>query len=101
MLLLSVVGFAVGIIPLAQKELALSGEVTSASGEVQSLQRKASVLDSLDEEALKNDLVTLVTAVPADKSLMTLLGTIDGVTRKTGVSLVDISLTKPWSLATD
>ncbi len=100
-ILVSTLGFIIVIIPLAQRIYGLSGEVTSVRGEVQSLEQKASILNSLDEDALKNDLVTLSSAVPADKSLMTLLATIDGVTSKTGVSLVDVSLTKPGSLATD
>ncbi len=99
-ILVSLLGLVVGVVPLVQKTIALNKEYRALSQEVDVLRNKVSVLQSIDESAMKKDLQELLYAVPSDKSLSTLLGTIDSLTAKTGVSAGNFSLSKLGSLAT-
>lgn len=94
-------GVLLGVVPLIQKTIELNTQNHSLSAEVDLLNNKVSVLQSIDENAMRSDLQTLLSAVPSDKSLGTLLGTLDGLTGKTGVSSGDFSLPKLGSLATE
>ncbi|MCX6793784.1 MAG: type 4a pilus biogenesis protein PilO [Candidatus Gottesmanbacteria bacterium] len=93
-------GFVLGVVPLAQKAIDLNNEYSSLSAEVNALNNKASILQTIDEDTIRSNMQTLLSAVPYDKSLPTLLGTLDGLTAKTGVSVESFSLSKPGSLAT-
>jgi Tfp pilus assembly protein PilO len=94
-------GVLLGVVPLIQKTIDLNTENRSLSAEVDLLNNKVSVLQSIDENAMRSDLQTLLSAVPSDKSLSTLLDTLDGLTGKTGVSSGNFSLSKLGSLATE
>ena len=94
-------GLLLGVVPLIQKTIDLNTESRTISAEVDLLNNKVSVLQSIDENAMRSDLQTLLSAVPSDKSLSTILGTLDGLTGKTGVSSENFSLSKPGSLATE
>lgn len=99
-LIISGLGFLFGVVPLVKKTIELNKESRALSQEVDVLKNKVSVLQSIDEGAMKNDLQALLSAVPSDKSLSSLLGTLDSVTAKTGVSAGNFSLSKLGSLAT-
>jgi len=100
-LVVCVLGVLLGVVPLVRKTSDLNKENRSISAEVELLKNKVSVLESLDENAMRSDLLILLSAVPSDKSLSTLLDTLDGLTAKTGVSSGDFSLSKLGSLATE
>lgn len=100
-LIVSGLGLVLGVVPLIQKTIDLNTENSSLSAEVDLLNNKVSVLQSIDENMMRSDLQTLLSAVPSDKSLGTLLGTLDGLTGKTGVSSGNFSLSKLGSLATE
>lgn len=94
-------GLLLGVVPLIQKTIDLNTESRTLSAEVDLLNNKVSVLQSIDENAMRRDLQTLLSAVPSDKSLSTLLATVDGLTSQTGISVDGFSLSKPGSLATE
>jgi len=94
------VGFVVGIVPLGGKAIDENNELPALSSEVAGLKNKTSVLQTIDENEMRSDMQTLLSAVPSDKSLSTLLSTVDGLAAATGVSVDTISLERPGSLAT-
>lgn len=96
----AVIAIITGIVPLAKKVIGLADQVSIMQGDVQALTQKSAVLQGLDEAALRNELVSLSQAIPPDKSLPTVLSTLDGVAGQTGVTIVSFELQKPGSLAT-
>lgn len=94
-------GILLGVVPLIQKTINVHTESRTLSAEVDLLNNKVSVLQSIDENAMRSNLQTLLSAVPSDKSLGTLLGTLDGLTSQAGVSVDSFSLSKLGSLATE
>jgi Tfp pilus assembly protein PilO len=100
-LIVSGLGFVLGVVPLLQNTITMNNEFNTLSAEVDVLKNKVSVLETIDEDTMKSNLQTLLSAVPSDKSLSTLLGTVDGLTAQTGVSVDNFSLSRLGSLATD
>ncbi len=99
-LLCSVAGLLFGVVPLAQKAVSLGADVRTLSAEVDLLRSRSAILNLLDENTLRRNVLTLATAVPPDKSLPTILTTIDTVSGGSGIDIIDVSLTNPGSLAT-
>lgn len=99
--ILVIAGLLFGIFPAVKKTLALRAEVTVLNKQMQDLRTKASILASIDETVYKNYLADLVTAVPADQSLTSLFSTVDGLAGQTGVTIADVGLSKPGTLATE
>lgn len=95
-----ILGSLFGLLPAARKVVTLIEEVQVLKKQTDDLQTKISILESIDEFTYKQHLASLVTAVPADQSLTSLFSTIDGLSLETGVSVTDLSLTKPGPLAT-
>lgn len=87
--------------PVGQQTWKLIEDVNSERTELVGLQTKLNQLQALDEETLRQQLRLLTSAVPTDKSLPTLLSTAEAVSANTGVTLSDMSLISPGSLATD
>lgn len=100
-ILVSLAGFFFGIVPLGLQSVDLQNSIVQLSSDIAVLQQKRAILQSLDEETLRGQLLTLTSVVPPDKSLFSLFQTVDGVTSEVGVSVVDFSLVKPGSLATE
>lgn len=99
--LLAIAGIVFGVVPLAQKTIALAGGVRALTAEVDLLRRTSATLQLLDEATLRRSVLTLASAVPSDKSLPSILTTLDTVSGGSGIALTDVSLTKPGSLATE
>lgn len=94
-------GFALGVVPAAQKVLTLGDEVSALNDQTQNLRTKAAILTAIDEATYKKFLADLVTAVPADQSLTSLFSTMDGLAEETGITLTGLSLVTPGALATE
>ena len=101
MILSSLAGLLLGVFPLLQKTLAMEKETRAAVSEVSVLRAKQTLMDSMDGETLRADVLTLTSAVPADKSLSTLFGGVDAAAAVSGVAVTDLTLAKPGSLATE
>jgi Tfp pilus assembly protein PilO len=89
-----------GIIPLIQTTIGLDAQRRVQAIQVGALQQKLTVLQSMDEGKLRQDLQMLLSAVPSDKSLGTVFSTVDGLSTQTGLSIDSFSITKPGSLST-
>lgn len=99
MILVAIVGLIFGVIPAAQKVIALRSESMGVADEIAKLQTKETTLDAIDEQTFRNQLQQLVAAVPTDKSLPTVFSTIDALAQGSGVSVTDLTLDKPGKLA--
>jgi Tfp pilus assembly protein PilO len=101
MVLFSIVGIIFGIVPAVGKVNDIRNEMITLATTTQQLQTKIDILNSTDESVYRAQLQELIAAVPSDKSLTTLFSTIDAVGVSSGVTLTDLSLVKPGSIATE
>ena len=93
-------GFLFGIIPLVFKTIDVNTQQQTHTAAVDVLKQKITALQSINEDEIRGNLQTLLSAIPSDKSLATLFSTLDGLSAQTGVSIEDVSLARPGSLAT-
>ncbi len=100
MIAVTIVGIIFGIIPAVDKTIALRDETQSLSTSNNTLQTKLNLLNANDESVYRDQLQELIAAVPTDKSLTTLFSTIDGVSALSGITVSDLTLSNPGSLAT-
>lgn len=89
-----------GIYPLLTRTLNMADQQRTLSSDVAALQKKTAILNVLDEQALRDDIFALTTAIPPDKSLATVLYTVDTVSAQNGVAVADLTLQRPGSIAT-
>lgn len=97
----SIVGFIFGVYPVIRSSIDILSQVQALEDHVTTLTQKENFLRALDEESLRQELLTLLSAVPSDKSIPTIFSTIDNVVGQTGLSLADMTVTNPGSLATE
>jgi Tfp pilus assembly protein PilO len=100
-LIISGIGILLGVVPFVRKTIDMNTQLNSVSAEVDVLKNKVSVLQSIDEVSMRSSVQVLLSAVPSDKSISTLLGTLDGLSAKSGVAAGNFSLSKLGSLATE
>jgi hypothetical protein len=65
------------------------------------LKKKINILSSFDEETLGGYMSTLLSAVPADKSIASILTTIDSVAAKNNIMVTDLSILNPGSISSE
>lgn len=99
--LASIGGILLGIVPLTQKTITLWQTVRTLSSDAELLRKKSEILLVLNEDELRQSVLTLASAVPPDKSLPSILTTIDTVSGQANIAISDVALTKPGSLATE
>lgn len=75
------------LIPGIQKTLLLRKQIQTFATEIESLRGKATLLQSLDETKLAQDLKELTVALPAESSVVSIFSTLDGLISETGVTL--------------
>lgn len=95
-----VIGFLGGIYPASQKVIHLLEQKKALGEERDKLKKKLAILDSLDEQALRADLTTVIAAVPSDKSIPSLFQTVEGLASEAGVALDSISISAVGSVST-
>ena len=98
-LLGSILGITLVVVPVARTTFELAAATRSLSTEIGQLRAKNSLLDGLDEETLRGQLEAIVTAVPPDKALPSLLLTVEGLSGQSGITLSDLTLS-PGIIAT-
>jgi hypothetical protein len=64
------------------------------------IKKRVETLEALDERILRDQVTSLMTAIPANKSLPTVLTTLDAVAVQTGVTLTDLTIANGGSLST-
>jgi Tfp pilus assembly protein PilO len=101
MIAICILGVVFGIIPGIGKIVQMRNDIVALSNTVEQLKTRISVVNSNDESVYRIQLQELVAAVPSDKSLTTLFSTVDALAGASGVTIADLSLTKPGSIATE
>ncbi|MBI2404692.1 hypothetical protein HYV22_00755 [Candidatus Gottesmanbacteria bacterium] len=91
----------VGVIPGVRKTYQQWNQLAAERGEVTELREKAAFLASLNETTLFDQLSSLTSAMPIDKSIPSIFSTIDGVSAKTGSIFSSMQLASPGSIATE
>lgn len=91
-LCVSLVALFVGLVPSLQKTIMLIEDIRTLGEEVDRIQDKLNVLQSLDSTELENASVDVLAAVPSDKSIETLLSTVEAVANKNGMVISDLSI---------
>ncbi|MCL4359671.1 type 4a pilus biogenesis protein PilO [Patescibacteria group bacterium] len=86
-LLLAFTVFFAGIVPGARAIITVLSDAGTASSQVAALSTKYQFLRGLDEATLRRNLNLLLTALPGDKSVPSILSTIDGVAAESGISV--------------
>lgn len=99
-LLFGAVALAFAVAPGIRATRDLYGNLKEIEKEVQALSGKRTFLEALSEDDLRERVVTLLSAVPQEKSVPTIFSAVEGFANQSGVSIVDMSLTNPGSLAT-
>ncbi len=92
-------GLFIGLIPSIQKAIALYREVASLQTEVNKIQEKASMLSGIDQAGLENTVEQVLAAIPSDKSVTTLMATVEAVAGKSNLVVTDMSIEGIGSLA--
>lgn len=84
--------FLIVIIPLTNRIVTTWQEGTKLSEELASMKEKLSVLDSYDEDTLNTQLSEITSAIPTDKSVPSLLQTVEQVGSEVGatIKLIDV-----------
>lgn len=101
LIVVSILGLIVGVIPAGRKVFGNYFAMQTVGKQVNALQNKAHVLETMDETLVRSQLQGLLDAIPSDKSPGTLLLTAEGTATQNNLSLSDISLVAPGSLATE
>jgi Tfp pilus assembly protein PilO len=101
MILVSILGVIFGIIPATQKVIAVRENSVNLTKSIQVLRTKINILESKDESTYRDEFTQLLEAVPGDKSLPTVFTTLDGLCQQSGVTLLEFSLAKLGSIASN
>lgn len=88
------------VIPGIRKTLLLRKQIQTTAAEIEILRTKATLLGSLTEESLIEQLKELITALPGDVSTASIFSTIDGVIQETGANIGTYSLDSEGKSAT-
>ncbi len=99
-IIFGVTAFFLAVLPGIKATRDLYGNLKDVQKEVQALSGKFAFLQSLSEDDLRNRLMTMLSAVPAEKSIPTIFSSADGLANKSGVSIIDMNLMGMGSLAT-
>jgi Tfp pilus assembly protein PilO len=94
------IGYTGGVYPAILKITDLFHEKQQLTQERDVLKDKVSILDSLDENTLRENLSIVLSAVPSDKSIQSLFQTIDGAAASVGIELSDINVAAVGSVST-
>jgi Tfp pilus assembly protein PilO len=97
---IGLIALFIGIIPSIQKSIALVSELRSLQTEISRMQQKASMLSSFDQTSLETTVQDVLAAVPTDKSIHTLMSTVEAIALKNGLSIADLSIEGIGTLAT-
>jgi Tfp pilus assembly protein PilO len=99
-LIVSILGLFIGVAPLVMKTISAVQEIAPLGEEVAELRAKEQALTGLDAQSLQENLGVLLSAVPEEKSIPTLFSMVEGAAGRSGVSIEDMGLSSPGSIAT-
>lgn len=81
-----------GVLPAIKKISELALTINSMNQDNASLGKKVAILESYDEVELKDKLGIVYSAVPGDKDIPGLFGTVELVAAQTGVTILDMNV---------
>lgn len=84
-------GTLFGIFPAIRTSFRLWGEYRILTKDVRELSRTRAILESLDAETLKTNVVDITGVLPTEKSPPSILATLDAMSSRTGVGILDVS----------
>lgn len=97
----SILGLFVGVIPAGRTVLGNYWAMQTLGKQVNALQNKAHVLETMDEALVRSQLQGLLDAIPSEKNPGSLLLTAEGAAAQGNMAISDIALVAPGSLATE
>ncbi len=95
-----IAGVVFGVVPALAKIQEMSAAAKTLREDTNTLNQKLTVLNALDEETLRNQLITVMSAVPADRSYPTVFETVEGLSAQTGASIRSMSISGSSAIAT-
>lgn len=98
--IVGIIGLFVGLIPSAQKSIQLLRDLRVLGDEINRIQKKVTMLSLLDPATLDQYGQLVLTAVPSEKSVPTLLSTVEAVAIKNNLLITDLNIETLGSLAT-
>lgn len=100
LLFLGVIALFVGLLPALQESYTLIRDLQTLQDEINRIQQKVTMLSSLNQEEVDRRSQDVLLAVPTDKSVSTLLSSVEAVASKNDLSIADLSIETIGSLAT-
>lgn len=98
-IIIVVCGVLFGIVPAIRTSLGLWGEYRSLSKDVADSTRTLAVLESLDGDTLKKNVFDMSGVLPTEKSIPSILTTLDAMGSQTGVGIVDVTFSGGESIS--
>ncbi|MEK9143600.1 MAG: type 4a pilus biogenesis protein PilO [Patescibacteria group bacterium] len=99
-ILFGIAAVVFGVIPGIGATVDLYGRMGELQKETDALSGKLAYLQSLDEESLRGQFAVLLSVIPQEKSVSTIVETIDGLVARAGVHITDMMIAGPGSIAT-
>jgi len=100
LLFIGIGGLFFGLIPSLQKSIVLVKDLKTMNEDMSRIQKKVNLLSTLDQTVLEQYGEVVLTALPEDKSVSTLLSTADALAEKNNLSTSDLSIEGIASLST-
>jgi len=97
--IVTLIALIVGLIPAISKSVKLVSDLRTMQDDINRIQTKVSMLQNLNQQELEKYASDMLAAVPADRSLTTLLSTIDSLAVKHNLFISDMSIEGVTSLA--
>lgn len=101
MISLAIAGSIWGLVPFGKTLLTMYKDLNTVRTKIALLSSKYSTLRSLDESQLAVGGNDLLRAIPSDKDVSTILATIEQTANASGLSVVNLTIANPGSLATE
>jgi len=89
----------IGVIPSFRRLIALYTEIETIRTSIEKLQKKASVLSTYEQSSLEATYKELLVAVPADKSVSTLMATVETLATQKQLTIIGETIERIGSVA--
>ncbi len=101
MISIAIAGSIWGLVPFGKTLWSMYKDLNTVRSKTAILSAKYSTLSSLDESQLAAGGNDLLRAIPSDKDVATILATIEQTANASGLSVVNLTIANPGSLATE
>lgn len=100
LLLLGIIGVVIGLVPAGKNVFALITQVKTLETDISNFRTKIVILSSYEDSVFENMVHDVLAAIPQDKSVNTLLSTIEVTAAKNGLAVSSFSVAALGSIAT-